>query len=52
MSDLTRRVLMIETHDLSKQFHDFMAVDGVDLSVQEGEILALLGQVRRPPSVC
>jgi ABC-2 type transport system ATP-binding protein len=44
MSDLTRRVLMIETHDLSKQFHDFMAVDGVDLSVQEGEILALLGQ--------
>ncbi|RJP50132.1 MAG: ABC transporter ATP-binding protein [Anaerolineaceae bacterium] len=35
---------MIETHDLSKQFHDFMAVDGVDLSVQAGEILALLGQ--------
>lgn len=35
---------MIETHDLSKQFHDFMAVDGVNLSVQSGEILALLGQ--------
>lgn len=35
---------MIETHDLSKQFHDFMAVDGVDLSVQAGQILALLGQ--------
>ena len=35
---------MIETHDLSKQFHDFMAVDGVDLSVQSGQILALLGQ--------
>ncbi len=35
---------MIETHDLSKQFHDFMAVDGVDLTVQAGEILALLGQ--------
>jgi ABC-2 type transport system ATP-binding protein len=35
---------MIETHDLSKQFHDFMAVDGVDLSVKEGQILALLGQ--------
>ena len=35
---------MIETHDLSKQFHDFMAVDGVNLSVQSGQILALLGQ--------
>ncbi len=35
---------MIETHDLSKQFHDFMAVDGVDLSVGSGQILALLGQ--------
>ncbi|MCE9646400.1 MAG: ABC transporter ATP-binding protein [Chloroflexi bacterium] len=35
---------MIETHDLSKQFHDFMAVDGVNLSVPSGQILALLGQ--------
>lgn len=35
---------MIETHDLSKKFHDFMAVDGVNLSVKPGEILALLGQ--------
>ncbi len=35
---------MIETHDLSKQFHDFIAVDGVNLSVQPGQILALLGQ--------
>lgn len=36
---------MIETHDLSKQFnHDFWAVDGVTLTVQPGEILALLGQ--------
>lgn len=35
---------MIETNDLSKQFHDFMAVDGVTLSVQGGQILALLGQ--------
>ncbi|MFN3491255.1 MAG: ATP-binding cassette domain-containing protein [Anaerolineales bacterium] len=35
---------MIETNDLSKQFNDFMAVDGVTLSVQVGEILALLGQ--------
>lgn len=35
---------MIETHDLSKQFHDFMAVDGVNLAIQPGQILALLGQ--------
>jgi len=35
---------MIETHDLSKQFHDFLAVDGVDLTVGAGQILALLGQ--------
>lgn len=35
---------MIETYDLSKQFHEFMAVDGVSLSVQPGQILALLGQ--------
>jgi ABC-2 type transport system ATP-binding protein len=35
---------MIETHDLSKQFHDFWAVDGVNLSVPAGQILALLGQ--------
>ncbi|KXK13571.1 MAG: putative ABC transporter ATP-binding protein [Chloroflexi bacterium OLB14] len=35
---------MIETNDLSKQFHDFMAVDGVNLNVQSGQILALLGQ--------
>ncbi|MCZ2126349.1 MAG: ABC transporter ATP-binding protein [Anaerolineales bacterium] len=35
---------MIETQDLSKQFHDFMAVDGVNLTVGAGKILALLGQ--------
>ncbi len=35
---------MIETYDLSKQFGDFWAVDGVTLSVQPGQILALLGQ--------
>ena len=36
---------MIETHDLSKQFnHDFWAVDGVTLTVEPGQILALLGQ--------
>lgn len=35
---------MIEAHDLSKQFNDFWAVDGVNLSVQPGSLLALLGQ--------
>lgn len=36
---------MIETHDLSKQFNNnFWAVDGVNLNVKEGQILALLGQ--------
>jgi len=35
---------MIETYDLSKQFNDFWAVDGVTLAVKPGQILALLGQ--------
>ncbi len=35
---------MIETNDLSKQFNDFWAVDGVNFSVEAGQILALLGQ--------
>jgi len=35
---------MIETHDLSKKFTDFWAVDGVSLTVRPGQILALLGQ--------
>lgn len=35
---------MIETQDLSKQFNDFTAVDGVTLSVKPGQILGLLGQ--------
>ncbi len=35
---------MIETEDLSKRFDDFWAVDGVTLQVQEGQVLALLGQ--------
>lgn len=34
---------MIVTHDLSKQFNDFWAVDKVDLQVMPGEVLALLG---------
>jgi ABC-2 type transport system ATP-binding protein len=35
---------MIETFDLSKNFDDFTAVDGVTLTVKPGQILALLGQ--------
>jgi ABC-2 type transport system ATP-binding protein len=35
---------MIHTRDLSKQFGDFWAVDGVTLDVQPGQVLALLGQ--------
>ena len=35
---------MIQTEDLSKQFGDFWAVDGVTLNVQPGQVLALLGQ--------
>jgi ABC-2 type transport system ATP-binding protein len=35
---------MIQTEDLSKQFGDFWAVDGVNLTVQPGQVLALLGQ--------
>lgn len=35
---------MIETHELTKRFNDFLAVDGVNLSVNAGHILAILGQ--------
>jgi ABC-2 type transport system ATP-binding protein len=35
---------MIETSDLSKQFNNFWAVDGVSVHVKPGQILALLGQ--------
>ena len=35
---------MIETNDLSKQFNDFWAVDGVTINVKPGQILAFLGQ--------
>jgi ABC-2 type transport system ATP-binding protein len=34
---------MIDTHDLSKRFDTFQAVDRVSLTVPEGEVLALLG---------
>jgi ABC-2 type transport system ATP-binding protein len=34
---------MIQAEGLCKQFDDFLAVDGVSLSVRAGEVLALLG---------
>jgi ABC-2 type transport system ATP-binding protein len=34
---------VIRTEGLTKQFGDFVAVDGVTLTVSEGEVLALLG---------
>ena len=35
---------MIETHELSKQFDSFWAVENVSLTVRPGQLLALLGQ--------
>jgi ABC-2 type transport system ATP-binding protein len=35
---------MIETHELGKRFQEFWAVDGLDLNVGAGQVLALLGQ--------
>lgn len=35
---------MIQCEDLSKQFDSFKAVEGVNLEVRPGEVLALLGQ--------
>lgn len=35
---------MIQCEDLSKQFGDYWAVNGIDLTVQPGQVLALLGQ--------
>ena len=40
---------MIQTEDLSKQFGDFKAVDGVTLDVQPGQVLAL--QARLGPAL-
>lgn len=37
-------LVMISCYDLSKQFGEFWAVDGVTLDVQPGEVLVLLGQ--------
>jgi len=35
---------MIQSEDLTKQFGSFTAVDGINLDVRPGEVLALLGQ--------
>jgi len=35
--------LVIETNGLIKKYHDFVAVDGLDLSVKPGEVFGLLG---------
>ncbi len=35
---------MIQAENLSKTFNDFLAVDGLSLDVQPGQVLALLGQ--------
>ena len=40
-------VVGVELRNLSRRFGDFNAVDGVDLSIREGELLVLLG-----PSGC
>src|ERR1700710_1612849 len=34
---------MIEAHDLTRRYGDFTAVNGISLSVKEGEILGMLG---------
>src|SRR4051812_40392171 len=34
---------MIEAHSLTRRYGDFTAVDGISLSVREGEILGMLG---------
>jgi len=34
---------MIEVHDLGKRFGDFVAVDGIDFTVERGEIMGFLG---------
>jgi len=33
----------IETHELTKKFGTFTAVDGISLSINEGEMFGLLG---------
>jgi len=43
MSELSRDAEVIQTHDLTRQFRDITAVDGLNLSVRKGEIFGLLG---------
>src|SRR5262245_15391406 len=33
----------IETHELTKRYGSFVAVDGLDLAVRQGEVFGLLG---------
>jgi ABC-2 type transport system ATP-binding protein len=40
---MTTDPLVIETHDLTKRFGDFCAVDAVSLAVRKGEIFGLIG---------
>jgi ABC-2 type transport system ATP-binding protein len=40
---MTNHAVMIETHDLTKDFGDFRAVDSVSLMVEAGTVLAVLG---------
>jgi ABC-2 type transport system ATP-binding protein len=35
--------MVIETKGLTKKYHDFIAVDNLDLSVKQGEVFGLLG---------
>jgi ABC-2 type transport system ATP-binding protein len=35
--------IVIETHDLTRRFKKVTAVDGLDLSIREGEIFGLVG---------
>jgi ABC-2 type transport system ATP-binding protein len=39
----TEHMALIEIHDLTKRFDEFTAVDGLSLSIREGEIFGLLG---------
>jgi ABC-2 type transport system ATP-binding protein len=43
MSKSANNRRVIETHDLTKQFKNVRAVDGLNLSVHQGEIFGLLG---------
>jgi ABC-2 type transport system ATP-binding protein len=40
---MTTDSFVIETHDLTKRFGDFCAVDAVSLAVRKGKIFGLIG---------